>query len=111
MNIKIYNTKPTDNNRLEKEMDTYELLDKLNMPYTRADHKAANSVEDCPEIESALGVEICKNLFLRNGSKTEFYLLVMPGYKKFVTKWARTLVLPLMDEARTVNRANCRSGL
>jgi Ala-tRNA(Pro) deacylase len=86
MNIKIYNTKPTDNNRLEKEMDTYELLDKLNMPYTRADHKAANSVEDCPEIESALGVEICKNLFLRNGSKTEFYLLVMPGYKKFVTK-------------------------
>jgi len=82
-NIKTYNTKPIDGNRLEKEMATYELLEKLDIPYTRVDHKAAFTVEDCPEIESVLGVEICKNLFLRNGSKSEFYLLVLPGNKKF----------------------------
>ena len=29
---------------------------------------------------------ICKNLFLRNRQKTTFYLLLMPGDKKFVTK-------------------------
>lgn len=82
----LYSTKPTDGNRLDKEMATYELLEKLDIPYTRIDHPAAASVEDCPEVEAVLGVEIFKNLFLRNGSKSEFYLLVMPGCKKFVTK-------------------------
>lgn len=82
----LYNTKPTDSNRLDKEMATYELLEKLNIPYTRIDHPAIATVEDCPEVESVLEVEICKNLFLRNGPKSEFYLLVMPGNKKFVTK-------------------------
>ena len=33
-----------------------------------------------------MGVEICKNLFLRNRQKTEFYLLMMPGAKPFKTK-------------------------
>ena len=70
----LYSTKPTDSNRLDKEMAAYELLDKLNIPYARVDHDAVATVEDCSEVESVLGIEICKNLFLRNGSKSEFYL-------------------------------------
>ncbi len=37
-------------------------------------------------METLLGVEICKNLFLCNRQKTQFYLLMMPGDKKFKTK-------------------------
>ena len=72
--------------RLEKEMDTYDLLDKLNISYTRIDHEETATIEDCYEVEELLGIQICKNLFLCNASKTEFYLLAMPGDKKFVTK-------------------------
>ena len=32
------------------------------------------------------GISICKNLFLCNRQKTEFYLLAMPGDKLFQTK-------------------------
>lgn len=85
-NKPLYHSKPSRGNRLEKEMLTYDLLDKLGIPYTGIDHPPAATVEDCVSIEENLGVEICKNLFLCNQSKTEFYLLVMPGQKRFITK-------------------------
>jgi len=86
VNKTLYHTKPAGGNRLDKEMASFEILEKLDIPYTAIDHGPAATVEDCVEIEAVLGVEICKNLFLRNQSKTEFYLLVMPGAKRFVTK-------------------------
>ena len=43
-------------------------------------------MEACNEIDAVLGVMICKNLFLCNRQKTAFYLLMMPGDKKFKTK-------------------------
>jgi len=73
-------------NRLLKELRTYELLDSLHIPYTRVDHEAAASIESCLEVEKVLGIHICKNLFLCNAQKTSFYLLMMPGNKKFKTK-------------------------
>lgn len=86
VNKTLYHTKPSGGHRLDKEIASFEVLEKLGIPYAAIDHGAAATVEDCIEIESVLGVEICKNLFLRNQSKTEFYLLVMPGAKRFVTK-------------------------
>ena len=79
-------TKPSPNGRLSKEMEVYELLDKLEIPYLRVDHEAAATVDDCHEVDEALGIHICKNLFLCNRQKTDFYLLMMPGLKKFKTK-------------------------
>ena len=38
------------------------------------------------EIDKVLDVVICKNLFLCNRQKTSFYLLMMPGDKKFKTR-------------------------
>ncbi|MDD2503218.1 MAG: prolyl-tRNA synthetase associated domain-containing protein [Clostridia bacterium] len=87
VNKKLFHTKPAGDLRLDKEMASFEVLEKLDIPYTAIDHEAAATVEDCIEIEAVLGVEICKNLFLRNQSKTEFYLLVMPGAKRFITKY------------------------
>jgi Ala-tRNA(Pro) deacylase len=43
-------------------------------------------MEACEEIDRVLGVVMCKNLFLCNRQKTRFYLLLMPGDKKFKTK-------------------------
>lgn len=82
----LYTTAPTDSNRLEKEMRVYELLEKLEIPYVRVDHEMAMTMEACAEIDKALGVVMCKNLFLCNRQKTDFYLLLMPGEKKFLTK-------------------------
>ena len=42
-------------------------------------------MEACQEVGKLLGIEICKNLFLRNTQKTAFYLLILPGSKKFKT--------------------------
>ena len=81
----IYTTKPT-NERLQKEMRCYDLLDSLGVKYNRIDHDAANTMEDCAEAKAVLGVKICKNLLLCNQQKTKFYLLMMPGEKTFKTK-------------------------
>lgn len=43
-------------------------------------------MELCNAIDAVLGVIICKDLFLCNRQKTAFYLLMMPGDKKFKTK-------------------------
>lgn len=78
--------KPSPKGRLSKEMAIYVLLDKLEIPYLRVDHEAAATVDDCQGVDEALGIHICKNLFLCNRQKTDFYLLMMPGLKKFKTK-------------------------
>lgn len=72
--------------RLPREMACYDLLDELQMAYTRVDHEYANTIEACEEVEKVLKEKICKNLFLCNRQKTQFYLLMMEGEKVFKTK-------------------------
>lgn len=79
-------TKPSPEGRLAKEMAVYDLLEELHIPYARVDHEEAASIEDCHNVDKLLGIQICKNLFLCNSQKTAFYLLLMPGEKKFLTK-------------------------
>lgn len=79
--------RPADESgRLPKEIRVYDLLDRLAVDYERIDHPAAMTMEACEEIDRALEATICKNLFLCNRQQTDFYLLMMPGDKKFVTK-------------------------
>lgn len=72
--------------RLEKEIRTYDFLDQLEIDYQRIDHEAAMTMEDCEAVDKVLDATICKNLFLCNRQETRFYLLMMPGDKKFKTK-------------------------
>jgi Uncharacterized conserved protein len=81
----VYTRKPVYS-RLLKEMAVYDLLEKLDILYSRIDHDVTASIEDCHDVEKLLGITICKNLFLCNSQKTDFYLLMMPGDKKFRTK-------------------------
>lgn len=83
----IYHGRPGNAaDRLPKEMAVYDLLETLAVPYSRVDHEITPTVEACAEIEKILGIGICKNLFLCNRQKTDFYLLMMPGEKVFKTK-------------------------
>ena len=72
--------------RLTREVRTYDLLDSLGIEYKRTDHERTDTMEACNAVDAILGVVICKNLFLCNRQKTAFYLLMMPGEKKFKTK-------------------------
>ena len=79
--------RPADcSGRPEKECAVYDLLERLDIPFTRADHPAAFTMEECEAISQALHTPICKNLFLCNRQKTAFYLLLLPASKPFRTK-------------------------
>ncbi len=85
--MEIFKGRPCDlTNRLEKEIKVYDFLDGLKIEYVRADHNSADTMELCKDIENALDCKICKNLFLCNRQKTNFYLLLLPGDKPFLTK-------------------------
>ena len=77
---------PDCTGRPDKERRVYELLERLDIPFEGVDHEVAPTIEACRGIEEELGIMPCKNLFLRNRQKTMFYLLLMPGDKKFLTK-------------------------
>ena len=87
--MELYKGRPLDcSGRLEREIRTYDFLDKLGMSYWRTDHPdmPAGNMEACELVDAVLGVLICKNLFLCNRQRTSFYLLLMPGDKPFKTK-------------------------
>ena len=72
--------------RAAVELETFALLDRLRIPYAWVTHETADTIADCDVVSEALGISICKNLFLCNRQKTAFYLLMMPGHKPFRTK-------------------------
>ena len=83
----LENGRPADcSGRLDKEIRCYDLLDSLGIEYQRIDHKEANTMEICREIDVVLESTICKNLLLCNRQCTSFYLLMIPGDKVFKTK-------------------------
>ncbi len=85
--MELYNGRPKDcSGRLDKEIRVYDLLDSLGIKFCRIDHSPAGKMEACSEIDKALGVVICKNLFLCNRQKTRFYLLMMPADKPYRTR-------------------------
>lgn len=83
---KIETSKPSKEGRCAKEMEVYELLETLGISFERLDHEETATIEACHEVDRQLGVSMCKNLFLCNSQKTKFYLLLMPGETKFITK-------------------------
>lgn len=101
--LEVFEGRPDDTGqRLEREIRVYDLLDSLGVRYERVDHEPAMTMEVCAQIDEAFGrvrgseadaledrsehPVICKNLFLCNRQKTKYYLLMMPGDKKFLTK-------------------------
>ena len=88
MKLELINGRPASTDgRLQKEIRTYDLLDRLGITYERVDHEEANTMEACAAVDEVLApAVICKNLFLCNTQKTKFYLLMIKNDKKFKTK-------------------------
>ena len=85
--MELQKGRPADTTgRLEKEISTYDLLDRLGVEYDRVDHAPAMTMEDCKEVDEILESMVCKNLFLCNRQETAFYLLMIPDTKVFHTK-------------------------
>lgn len=111
----VYDGAPSDERgRLEQELNVYRLLEKLDIPFRRLDHGAAMTMEDCDDIDTLLDIDHCKNLFLRNTQKTEFYLLLLPHHKKFRTavlsKQIGTARLSFAEEEFMVKYLNIHPG-
>ena len=83
--MELVEGRPQDK-RIDKEERVYDLLDQLNIDYQRIDHEEANTMEVCLEIEKSLKSTICKNLFLVNSNKSQYYLLMLKENKKCKTK-------------------------
>lgn len=111
----VYDGAPSDTSgRQERELRAYRLLEQLNIPFRRLDHAPAMTMEDCDGVDTLLNIEHCKNLFLRNTQKTEFYLLLLPHHKKFRTavlsKQIGTARLSFAEEEFMVKYLNIHPG-
>ena len=61
-------------------------LKNLGIDFLIKTHEPAETLEKCSEVEKSIDGKICKNLFLQTTSGNVYYLLMMSGEKKFVTK-------------------------
>lgn len=111
--LQVYTGAP-DERRTDVENRVYDCLTELNIPFTRVDHEAAFTMEDCASIGEALGVSICKNLLLTPRNRSAFYLLCMPGDKPFSTKDFSKLIgssrLSFASEEDLVSLLGCHAG-
>lgn len=72
--------------RNENEQNVYRFLREQEIPFSRVDHEAMVDMESYRKIEKEYSICVPKNLFLCNRQQTKFYLLLMRGDKKFLTK-------------------------
>ena len=73
--MELFIGRPSDTyGREPREIRVYDFLDNLGIEYFRTDHEPADTMEACNKIDAILDVVICKNLFLCNRQKTDFYL-------------------------------------
>ena len=71
-----HNTRPAGE-PLPQEAAAFDILEALGIDYDRVSSDPADTMEKCAAVSEVLGVPICKNLFLCNRQKTDFYLLCM----------------------------------
>ena len=95
----IYHNSRPEGKLPAQEAAAFDFLDSLGIDYERVTHELADTMEKCDDVSAVLGVDVCKNLFLCNRQKTNFYLLCMPPHKAFHTK----------DLSHQIGSAACRS--
>jgi len=87
MNTQVFDGRPDSNeNRPDREIQVYDFLDQIKINYKRIDHEPVATMDACDNRGEILNIKISKNVFLCNTQKTKFYLLVMPGQKRYYTK-------------------------
>lgn len=74
---------PKGRNKTEDKV--YQLFQKCGISFERVDNDVVESMDECTEIDAALGTEIRKSIFLCNQKKTSFFLVVLPAHKQLDT--------------------------
>ena len=82
----LYHNARPEGELLPQEAAAFDILETLGIGYDRVSSDPADTMEKCAAVSEVLGVPICKNLFLCNRQKTDFYLLCMGPDKPFHTK-------------------------
>ncbi|MBQ7491156.1 MAG: prolyl-tRNA synthetase associated domain-containing protein [Clostridia bacterium] len=72
--------------------EIYRLLEQLKIPYRKVEHLEASSMADLTAVEGELNAPFCKNLFLCNRQKTDYYLLLIRENKRFRTAEVSKLI-------------------
>lgn len=80
----VYDGPPADCPARERAV--YDFLSTLPAPYRRASHDVITSHEEAAAVENVLDVAVCKNLFLCNRQKTQYYMLMIPAPKPLRTR-------------------------
>lgn len=99
---------------MNTEAEILDYLNKNNIQYTQTRHQALFTMDKYETIQKQIGCMIPKNLFLCNRQKTKFYLLLMPGDKKFLTKELSSQInsarLSFADEDKLKETLHCFKG-
>ena len=81
----VYTTSPEKfKNELQEKV--YKTLGKLFIKFERVETDEAITMEDCIEIDKKLNMKMVKTLFVTNRQKTNFYLFITCGNKRFDSK-------------------------
>ncbi len=64
------------------ENEVYKLLDKLNIEYTKIEHPPLFTCEDNEKYNIKFDAVVCKNLFIRNNNKSQYYVVSLPLEKR-----------------------------
>ncbi len=90
----------------------FDILDSLEIPYTNYEHEAVHSCDDAKWIEVP-GVR-CKSLLLRNKKATQFYMVVLPDYKRLDPNLIRAIYddtkMSFASEQRMMEKIWLRPG-
>ncbi len=96
------------------ENQVYELLDNLNINYTKIEHPPLFSAKDNEKYNVKIDALVCKNLFLRNNNKSQYYIVALPLEKranlKLIQEELSESRLSFGDEKTLVKKLGIKPG-
>ena len=96
------------------ENEVYKLLDKLNIEYSKVKHPPLFSGKDNEKYNLHFDAVVCKNLFLRNNTKSQYYLVSLPLDKKINLKALQAFLqetrLSFGEESALEEKLGVKSG-
>lgn len=66
----------------EREKAVYEVLEKLEIPYKKYEHKAIFTIDEANALNIDIPGHHCKNIFICDRKKRLFFLIIIPDHKK-----------------------------
>lgn len=99
---------------VREEKEVYEVLNSLNIKYTRYEHEPIYTVNEGKELEILIPGKMCKNLFLRNGKGDTNYIVILDQDKsvnlKLLAKQIGSTRLSFASEEKLLEKLNLTPG-